>query len=302
MNFDSQGEDLVAALMTVEVERGLDEFIGSCRRELELFRLRLPQTEWQTFIHSESAQRLRHTFLDDAYVRRGFEKPRGYAGDAVLLDYIYETCPIPDETSKRGLQIYRWMCRESKAFQAVRARKALVASYIDDAILKNPSARVLSVACGHLREFALCKFDRSFWNGELIAIDQDRASLTVVSNTYGESQVRTQRLAISSLLNRSAKLGKFDLIYSAGLLDYLDDDLVRSLSSWCGQSLETGGLLLLANFRECEERGFMEAVMQWPLIYRTGGQLSALVDRAAGNTRTFQDNQGILAYSESICH
>ena len=29
----------------------------------------------------------------DPFTRRGFDKPRGYAGDAVLIDYLYATAP-----------------------------------------------------------------------------------------------------------------------------------------------------------------------------------------------------------------
>lgn len=65
------------------------------------------------------------------------------------------------------------MRRNSQAFQAVRHRRALLASQVDATIAANPKARILSIACGHLREFSLCRFDAKVWQGELIALDQD---------------------------------------------------------------------------------------------------------------------------------
>ena len=31
---------------------------------------------------------------EDPYVRRAFDKPRGYAGDAIMLDFIYKPGPV----------------------------------------------------------------------------------------------------------------------------------------------------------------------------------------------------------------
>ena len=289
------GTELVQKLFAIEQNEGLHTFLGSCQIELEAFRQRVPKGVWQTFVASDAASALRGKFLDDPYTRRGFEKPRGYAGDAVLLDFIYGAAPLPEDTPKRGLRINEWMCSESEAFAAVRSRRLLCARYIDEAVARDSTARVLSVACGHLREYALCRFDRTLWRGELVALDQDRASLAVVSSTYGDGHVRTRRAAISSLLDGSVDIGKFDLIYSAGLLDYLDDRLVTALATWCIDALNPGGKLLLANFTGCGERGYMEGVMHWPLVYRTEKDLRRLLPVPAC---TFLEDSGVIAYGE----
>jgi extracellular factor (EF) 3-hydroxypalmitic acid methyl ester biosynthesis protein len=236
-------------------------------------------------------------FLEDPYTRRGLEKPRGYAGDAVLLDFIYGTAPLPDNTTRTGLRIHKWMSEQSQAFHAVRARRALSARYIDDAISKNPRARILSIACGHLREFSLCKFDSSLWEGELLAIDQDPLSLEVVSNTHSCTHVKPVHIPIAKLLNGTAKLGKFDLIYSMGLLDYLSDELVHALVSWSTESLNPEGVLLFANFQQCAERGFMESVMRWSLTYRTSNELSRFMNPSAGTIQSFEDKHKIIAFA-----
>ena len=289
------GDELVARLLELESLEGLQAFLTACRKELEQLRLRCSDQDWNEFVDSESASQLRQAFSEDPYCARGLLKPRGYAGDAVLIDYIYGTCALPDETSPRGSRINKWMASESKAFEAVRHRRKLAAIYIDKAIAKDPAARILSIACGHLRELTLCHFDRAQWAGELIAVDQDAKSLAVVHQTYGDERIKAQRLRISSLLDETADLGKFDLIYSTGLTDYLDDSLVRALSSWCKRSLNVGGVSFLANFDQCEERGFMETVMEWPLIYRNQAKFGALV---GAKCKTFSDHIGVVCYAE----
>jgi len=267
---------------------------------LEHLRKSLAVDVWSEFVDSPLAAQIRSRFVDDPYTRRGFEKPRGYAGDAVLLDYIYETAPLPDGTPIRGRKINKWMRQNSRAFQAVRHRRELLATHIDETIQANPSARILSIACGHLREFALCRFDPKSWRGELIAVDQDDASLAVVSSTYPRHSVVPTRMSILGLLKNGRELGKFDFVYAAGLLDYLDDDTVVQLAQWGRHALKPGGTMLLANFSQCAERGFMEAVMQWPLIYRDATQLSKLVTRAVERpVDSFDDPFEIVTYART---
>ena len=65
---------------------------------------------------------LHRVLLEDPYTARAFGKPRGYAGDAVLIDMIYDQQP-PDETSARGRDIFAVTTSFSVA-RAVRERCA----------------------------------------------------------------------------------------------------------------------------------------------------------------------------------
>lgn len=273
---------IVQRLLDVEQEKGLAAFLEACRSELELARRKADPEEWQSFLNSPECTRLQQAFLEDPYTRRGFERPRGYAGDAVLLDYIYGTIPIPESTTRRGNAIHAWMYSESHAFHAVRHRRWLIAAKINDVIAANPSARILSIGCGHLRELALCVFGGRKWDGELVAVDQDVSSLAVAGRTYCDDRIKPTRQPISKLVGGQSEYGSFDFIYAAGLLDYLDDPAVVRLVDWCCQSLSNKGTLLLANFSQCQERGFMESVMRWILVYRTGRELCDTIRPVVG--------------------
>jgi extracellular factor (EF) 3-hydroxypalmitic acid methyl ester biosynthesis protein len=57
--------------------------------------------------------------------------------------------PASDSLSPLGGMLYEF---DSLCFQSVRSRRAVLARKIDHIVARRPRARVLSVACGHLRE------------------------------------------------------------------------------------------------------------------------------------------------------
>ncbi len=73
--------------------------------------------------------------------------------------------------------------------------------------------------------------------------------------------------------------GTFDFIYSAGLFDYLTDANCRKLTTRWFSMLKPGGYLLLTNFFDgIEGVGFMEAFMDWKLVYRNRVQMMAMTE------------------------
>jgi SAM-dependent methyltransferase len=210
-------------------------------------------------------RRLTH---QDPYTRRGFLKPRGYAGDAVLLDYIYGTAPAPEDTTAMGAGILASSQRNSVAFQAVRERRAVRARHMLRAKQSAEPARCRVVACGHLRELALVDGGAG-GNLAVVAMDQDPASLAVVRATHGAA-VTPVRVHIASLIaNPDLIDGQFDLVTVAGLYDYLDRASANRLTLALAHRLKPGGRLVVSNFIDCWERGYMEYLMQWTLVYRT---------------------------------
>ena len=68
-----------------------------------------------------------------------------------------------------------------------------------------------------------------------------------------------------------------DLVYAAGLYDYLEDDLARALTTVLFKALGSGGRLLIANFTpDTYDAAFMESIMDWRLIYRSPEEVHAL--------------------------
>jgi len=93
--------------------------------------------------------------------------------------------------------------------------------------------------------------------------------------------VQTRQLSVYELLKR-ARAGDggepFDLVYCAGLFDYLAPDTCRALTDLWQQSLSPGGLLLFANMNDTKPfRNFIEFVLDWQLIYRDSREILTLL-------------------------
>ncbi len=241
--------------------------------------------------------KVRELTHEDPYTYRGFSKPRGYAGDAVLLDYIYGTTPVPDGTTDTGARILGWGQQNSVAFRAVRERKATLASHMSRTKALSHKSECLSVACGHLRELALLD-DGVPNNLSVVALDQDRLSLAVVKATYGKAVV-PMHVHIGSLITGQTRLDrKFELITVAGLYDYLDSAAAERLTTTLARQLHLGGDLIISNFIDCWERGYMQYLMKWSLLYRS---LEEVQQFAAGLSPDFlvqcsSDETGTIAY------
>src|SRR3954449_365120 len=77
---------------------------------------------------------LRRLLHQDPFTYRAFSKPRGYAGDAVMMDYIYglgEASTAARSATPLGRAIFAHMSTRPSAC-AVRYRRRLLARLIDD--------------------------------------------------------------------------------------------------------------------------------------------------------------------------
>lgn len=241
---------------------------------------------------------------EDPYTWRAFHKPRGYAGDAVLLDFVYTGCP-PADTSALGRKIFE-VTTTCSASRSVRERKDVIANAIDAIASRRPDARVLSLACGHLREAELSDAVCAGAVSEYLALDQDEQSLAVVEREHAGRGIRTLHTSIRKLLRGDeigVSLSDLDFVYAAGLFDYLPDGIASRLIARMFAMLRPGGSILIANYVPgTEERGYMDAIMDWELIYREREDLERIasvvdISRTASR-RSYLDGHGNVAYLE----
>lgn len=236
--------------------------------------------DWRTFVSACRAHALHSLIQEDPFTHRAFAKPRGYAGDAVMLDYIYgseEQWPEP-EASPLGLAIFRYTT-QAPASAGVRARRGFIADLLDRLVEVRPEPEVLSIAAGHLREASLASCVKRGRIGRLVAMDADAVSLKEVERQYGRYGVETAPADLRRLLTGRLSLGSFDLVYSTGLFDYLAEATGRRLVTAMFRMLNPGGRLVVANFMPAvRDIGYMEAYMDWNLIYRTRYDMLRLTD------------------------
>jgi len=136
---------------------------------------------------------------------------------------------------------------------------------------------------------------------EFVAFDQDEASLSVVAREYAHLGVQTMAGSVRHILNGQAKLGQYDFVYAAGLFDYLNDQAAAALTCRMFEMTRPGGLMLIPNFltgvRDC---GYMEAFMDWRLIYRNDADMwalaSALPRSAVADCQVFDDSDDAITF------
>jgi hypothetical protein len=236
--------------------------------------------EWKGFVDFCMLHPICELLYQDPITRRAFEKPRGYAGDAVLLDYIYkvrEPNHSEHDFGRLGRDLFSYSL-QTNACRGVRARAAHIAALVDEVAAETPRPDILSVAAGHLREADHSQALRCKNIGSWVALDSDVDSLDETRRCYAKHGVTTEAASVRKLLAGRAQLGQFDLIYSTGLYDYLQQPLARRLTARLFQMLRPGGRLLLANFLTgSPSRGYMDSFMNWVLIYRNEEEMKDLV-------------------------
>lgn len=285
-------------LQDAQVTDGMRELLPV----LQARRVRSSDPEWAEYVEACLRHPLRELLHQDPFTFRAFSKPRGYAGDAVLLDYVYgreEGWQPPAATTNLGKKIFEFTTG-SAACEAVRARRGCVADLVDVLSEEIGKPHVLSVAAGHLREALLCSTIKRRRFGRYVALDSDDASLEEVARVYGPHGVETCHVTIRQLLNNRHNLGQFDLIYSTGLYDYLQLPAAQRLTSALFELLRPRGRLFIANFLPgIPDVGYMESYMGWKLIFRTRQEMMAISEEVPladiRDLRLFvEENQNII--------
>ncbi len=260
--------------------------------------------EWAVTIERCRRHRVCGVIHQDPLTKRTYSQPRGYAGDAELLDIIYrrDWRGVAEPPTPVGQAIFDFTigCR---APSAVRTRRELLATMIDEACGRTESPHILSVACGHLRELALSREFRAGKIGRFVGLDQDALSLAEVGRSLPGASVETVPGSIKLLFGSSLAKEKFDFIYTAGLYDYLDESFAQRLTKRMFEMLRPGGRLLVANFRPgVEDVGYMEAFMNWKLIYRDTAAMERVAASVPTNAlsaqRVFDDATKTLVFLE----
>ena len=241
------------------------------------------------------------------FMRRTNLKPRGYAGDYVMMKMIYLNDYEGDSTFAKLMHKHPI---EHTASQAVRNRRKLITETFKKLQAGNASdhgrIRILSVACGPAYELQdiLASSDR-FDRYHFTLLDQDQPALdeaarlvnqlekeynTKIPVTYLNDSVRTM-LKSSYLVE---KWGKFDFIYSMGLFDYLTPPVAAGVLGKLYELLKAGGDLLIGNFHVSNpSRCYMEYWHDWVLYYRTEEEFINLLPEKASGKRAvlFEDTR-----------
>lgn len=244
--------------------------------------------KWLSFLSMLRETDVHRRLLEDPYTCRAFFKPRGYAGDAIMMDHIYDhpsVRQIKESSSALGRGILSHTAGDSLPAQAVRWRRDFIAQQITSLVEERGEARILSFACGHLREFELLE-ENVRRRVKIVAADSDTCSLTEVISSYSPlGKILATNFSVKDLLGqRRAELGTFDLVYTLGLLDYMSNRAAQRITERLWSAVNPSGVLVVANFTpETADAGYMEAFMDWWLTYKTVDDVRRFSERLPMN-------------------
>lgn len=216
--------------------------------------------------------------LEDPYSRDARLKPAGYAGDARTLDYVYLQDPgLPAPTS--GGRALFDIATSVPIAAAVRNRSVWLARQIATRAEQGP-LRVASIACGHARELdhvpAALLSRMTYWG-----LDQDAKSIRHCRRRFEPDGATFEAGSVRDVLTGRVRIPPSDLVYASGLFDYLEDRAAALLIRRMFAATRPGGSALVPNLRpDNEELGYMEAVMDWWMVYRSESDLRELAAAA----------------------
>jgi len=241
---------------------------------------------------------------------RSYEKPLGYAGDYEMMNMLYYNQGLGQSLFARCLQAY---IIQMPGGRAVRNR----AHYLHSQILAllerrkddDRPIKIMSVAAGPAMEMQLI-FQNEMPDAvdrlELHLLDQDIQSLKFAQRRLRALILRSGRNCITRLhhctIKQVIKEGLdeqgFDLIYSAGLFDYLSEPVAYMTARRLFSPLERGGHLIIGNFAVTSPSRFcMELFWDWRLVYRSVDEMQHLGDSLEGSASVDSEPEHINLFS-----
>ena len=201
------------------------------------------------------------------------EKPHGYAGDYEIIEKFYTYHKSPDE------RLAKWdeYLHEFKAVKAVRNRKDYIIETLTKKMAYHTSAapfEMLNLASGPARD--IYEFFASHPFADLIVdcIDLDENAIKYATGLLGEYSSKVNFLSKNILRFSTTK--KYNLVWSAGLFDYFNDDIFKRLLTRFLGNVKPGGELIVGNFCSTNpDINYME-LLDWKLYHRSTEDLIQL--------------------------
>lgn len=296
---------LTLGIALQQFEQGAEphQIIHRIAGSLHELRMRYSPSVWQQLIPIAQQHPVARYFLEDPFTRWSFEKPRGYSGDAQLLDFIYGHSSVADRisgASPLGKALYDYT-KDASSSVAVRERRDLLTQHVDAiASSRGAGTEVLTIAAGHLRE---ANRSTALKEGRLkrwVALDQDPLSIGSISRDFAGTCIEAVDGSVRGILGGRYDLGKFDFVYAAGLYDYLNDKVSIKLTQRCLDMLKPNGVFLFANFAtDIQVDGYMESFMNWALLLRSETDMWRIINGSVGDmpvegTVCFGQNKNIV--------
>lgn len=263
-------------------------------------------------LHSAYAQRDLHPYLLRApFFWRAYHKPLGYAGDYEMVNMMLHGFNKGPTTHAK---VVNDLFLAAGPALAHRNRIDILVEYLCEVVDRARSlgrpAKILNIGCGPAEEIQrLLKTRRLTDELDLTLLDFSEVTLQHTRSRI-EQECRANNASLSptyvhksvhSLLKESARRSseeEYDMVYCAGLFDYLSDKVCsRLVKLFCQQTLPGGKVVVTNVHPNNPGRQTMELLMEWHLIYRNESQMESLYP-GYGKQKHFCDESGVNIFLE----
>jgi SAM-dependent methyltransferase len=225
-------------------------------------------------------------------VRRAYEKPRGYAGDFEMMNQIYRNGY--EGSDLFGKVLHNYISNENSG-NSVRFRKPYFYAFYRDLLKSSGKKKALSIACGpaiEVQEIVDTWTQEELDQLHVTLFDLDREALEHAQTKIFDIAVRKGtnpnvafvNASVKSFLSSSGSSGElYDLIYSGGLFDYLDNMTSAALTRKFASMLQPGGTLIIGNFTKNNlTKAFLHLLTSWTLLHKTEDEMRAWANGIEG--------------------
>lgn len=239
--------------------------------------------------------------LKSEFVKYVYEKPRGYAGDFMTMQIIWNGCTDNKNrylgTTEIG-KLISALTLDMHACQAIIKRII----FLKDELTK-AGKRFASIGCGPCIEY---------WNAsnelhndvDVFLLDQDSGALDSAKKQIKRNNHQFyfhNDNILKFILDRDKikLMGKRDLIYSVGMLDYFSIKNSARIINRLWESVSSGGLIIITNAHpDNPTRLWMEYAGDWFLCYKTKKQMFEIADglKNVNSIDYIMDNQNVFQY------
>ena len=205
-------------------------------------------------------------------------KPLGYAGDHLIIDMIYQHAVADTEVGRLVDEFFHRQLSPT----AVRNRKQFFIETFGDLCRRKNAPSVLDIACGPCRDVAeaLVELGSLSDNAKFHCVDMDPRAISYAQKIVPPQKSRNIKWQATNAFRLKTDK-KHDLVWSAGLFDYLDDRVAAFLLRKMWHATEYGGEVIIGNFHSSNpDRPWMEWCGDWHLIHRNEEEMLNICNQA----------------------
>lgn len=193
---------------------------------------------------AEFRQRTDESFAQSFFMHRARTWPQGYPGDYEIIEKAYNNQPL---SSGLG-QLFDQYFLSTTLASGIRYRRALMREILAEEMRGRRAARILNIGCGPCRELVElapviqdtgARFTCVDFDTEALRYSADRVRSCGLQDHVEFRQYNALRMVNADRNVR--EFGRFDVIYTIGLLDYLADDVLIRMVKSLYDTLHPGG-------------------------------------------------------------